>query len=257
MMKMTFKEWLTYDFPSEELIFWASGYKLLKFLGLPQSGGDPPVAHPIGLSSYYGGGVSENLDYSSLNSQSCYCNFKKWCAAGGKRRNKYTQNLYSLDFVTQEGKTIAAKKEVTIFAYSQSLINHRFCICPEGNGEDSHRHYEALIMKSIPIITNPDSVYCMKRWGLPSQIKEKYTDLPVLYTEDYTEISPEYLETQYRKILNTVYNFQKLTLSYWKDKSFILTCQYQRLLTNGNKDPVFSLHRSTPSKKIPWEPYPT
>ena len=222
---MTFKDWLAYDFPPEELIFLASGFKILQFLGLPKNGGSPPVSHLIGLSEHYESGIPPNLDYSFLNSQNCYCNFSKKCARGTARRNKHNKHLYSKSFITQEGKTLDLKKSMSSQAYTQSLLNHRFCICPEGNGEDSHRHYEALIMKSVPIITTPSNSYCMNRWGLPSQIREKYNDLPVLYTENYSELSSEYLDSEYEKILNRKYNFRKLTLSYWKDRSFILTCQ--------------------------------
>jgi hypothetical protein len=76
-------------------------------------------------------------------------------------------------------------------------------ISPEGNGIDCHRHYEALLAGCIPIVEhNPLT-------------EEKYRGCPVLYTHDYSEITPEYLDTKYEEMKNNVYDFSVLYLSYY------------------------------------------
>lgn len=85
--------------------------------------------------------------------------------------------------------------------YFKSLPSYKFVISPEGNGIDCHRHYEALIAGCIPIVE-----YHLGIAG-------KYGDCPILYTRDYSEITPEYLEAKYTEIIDKEYDFSKLLLS--------------------------------------------
>lgn len=87
--------------------------------------------------------------------------------------------------------------------FYSSLPNFKFVISPEGNGIDCHRHYEALIAGCIPIIErNP-------------LIEEKYKGCPILYTDDYSEITPAYLQEKYEEMKNKVYDFSCLFLGYY------------------------------------------
>ena len=42
------------------------------------------------------------------------------------------------------------------FFYRRILLNYMFVICPEGNGIDTHRMWEALYLRTIPIIKKYD-----------------------------------------------------------------------------------------------------
>ncbi len=85
--------------------------------------------------------------------------------------------------------------------YFLSLPKYKFVISPEGNGLDCHRHYEAWMAGCIPIIErNP-------------LIEAKYRGLPVLYTTDYSELTPEYLNNAYENMKNTSYDFSSLLFS--------------------------------------------
>jgi hypothetical protein len=87
--------------------------------------------------------------------------------------------------------------------YFKTLSNYKFVISPEGNGIDCHRHYESLMAGCIPIIeSNP-------------LVMEKYKGCPILYTTDYSEITEEYLEKKYTEMLDTVYDFSRLYLSFY------------------------------------------
>jgi len=87
--------------------------------------------------------------------------------------------------------------------YFDILPSYKFIISPEGNGIDCHRHYEALIAGSIPIMEYNELT------------EQKYLNCPVLYTKDYSEITEEYLISKYNEMIDTPYNFSCLFLSYY------------------------------------------
>jgi len=87
--------------------------------------------------------------------------------------------------------------------YFSSLPSYKFVISPEGNGIDCHRHYEALLAGCIPIIEYND------------KIVEKYKGCPVLYTNNYSEITYEYLKNKYEELSNIKYDYSRLFLSYY------------------------------------------
>lgn len=98
--------------------------------------------------------------------------------------------------------------------YFSKLPHYKFVISPEGNGIDCHRHYEALMAGCIPIVEHND------------EIKEKYGNVPILYTTDYSEITPEYLERKYEEMIDNEYDYSRLFLDYYDEdtKKTIIYC---------------------------------
>ncbi|MBW1789096.1 MAG: hypothetical protein JRK53_21195 [Deltaproteobacteria bacterium] len=88
-------------------------------------------------------------------------------------------------------------------SFYRHMSRHKYTISPEGNGIDCHRSWEALYLKSIPIVQH-------------SVEMAHFRDLPILFTKDYSELTPEYLKGRYERILETDYCIEKLYLSYWK-----------------------------------------
>jgi hypothetical protein len=85
--------------------------------------------------------------------------------------------------------------------YFKVLPNYKFVISPEGNGIDCHRHYEALLAGCIPIVEeNPLT-------------RDKYAGCPILFTKDYSEIRPTYLEKKWTEMLDQIWDFSPLLLS--------------------------------------------
>ncbi len=100
--------------------------------------------------------------------------------------------------------------------YFDKLPSYKFIISPEGNGIDCHRHYEALMAGCVPIMEkNPLT-------------EEKYKGCPILWTTDYSEITPEYLEKTYTEMLDTTYNFGCLFLSKYDEET------QQKIKESGN-----------------------
>lgn len=97
--------------------------------------------------------------------------------------------------------TLEGRKE-----FLREIRNHKFVLCPRGNGIDTHRLWETLYMDSIPIVKR-----CC---GM-----NEFTDLPILFIDDWSEIeNEEYLENKYKEIKSKVWNLEKLKFSYWKQQ---------------------------------------
>jgi len=86
--------------------------------------------------------------------------------------------------------------------YLNMLASVKFVISPEGNGVDCHRHYESLVMGAVPVVEDTELA------------RHKYRGCPVLFTSQrYAEITPEYLEREYARMLEEEYDFSTLFLS--------------------------------------------
>ena len=89
--------------------------------------------------------------------------------------------------------------------YLTNIKSHKFILCPNGNGIDTHRIWETLYLKSIPIV---------KR-GINTL---SYQELPICYVDDWKEIDENFLNKEYERINNTKWNLEKLDFNYWKNK---------------------------------------
>ena len=65
--------------------------------------------------------------------------------------------------------------------FLDQILRHRFVLCPPGNGVDTHRMWEALAAGAIPVV-------------LRSQAMKLFESLPILFVEDYCEVTIELLE---------------------------------------------------------------
>lgn len=89
--------------------------------------------------------------------------------------------------------------------YLNKIHSHKFVLCPDGNGIDTHRVWETLYVGSIPI---------QKR-----NINNKfYENLPICYVNNWVDINEEFLKKEYEKIINTDWNLEKLDFNYWENK---------------------------------------
>jgi hypothetical protein len=89
--------------------------------------------------------------------------------------------------------------------YINKIYNHKFVISPEGNGIDCHRTWEVLYLKSIPI----------QKKNINNQY---YTDLPICFVDSWEDITEDFLNKEYDRIINSNWNLDKLKMTYWIDK---------------------------------------
>jgi len=86
--------------------------------------------------------------------------------------------------------------------YFKDISEHHYVLCPDGNGIDCFRTWEALYLGSIPIV---------KR----SRVTEQFADLPVLIVDDLFNITHKSLLEKHEEVLSKKDNLEKVKLSYW------------------------------------------
>lgn len=89
--------------------------------------------------------------------------------------------------------------------YIDNVYNHKYVVCPRGNGIDTHRLWETLYMGSVPIVKRD-----INNWY--------YNALPILYVNDWSDITEELLHDMWGLYDGGDYNKKILEFSYWKNK---------------------------------------
>lgn len=89
--------------------------------------------------------------------------------------------------------------------YLETLGQHRFCLSPPGRGIDTHRTWEALLVGTVPIVAS-------------TPLDSLFTDLPVLVLDDWSVLTPEYLDHCYRELQSRDYCFDICYSPYWKER---------------------------------------
>ncbi len=104
--------------------------------------------------------------------------------------------------------------------YLKDLAEHRFCLCVRGNGIDTHRFYESLCLKVIPIIINNSStdmnsfVNYLKKLNIPFfEITEE--DLDTIINKYF--LTDFFNQDFYNNIMNKYPDYmQNLKLDFYK-----------------------------------------
>ena len=86
--------------------------------------------------------------------------------------------------------------------YLDEMTQHKFVLCPRGNGVDTHRLWEALYSRTIPIVRYEDA-------------HRNFTDLPILFINDWNEVTEDFLHTKYTEMSTRAWDYSKMTASYW------------------------------------------
>jgi hypothetical protein len=86
------------------------------------------------------------------------------------------------------------------YNYLNILSSYKFCICPEGNGADTHRLWECLYLKVVPICL--DSIF----------IRIIAKDFPILIIDNWNNLS---LDNSYNNY--TWECDEKLNFTYWEN----------------------------------------
>ena len=72
------------------------------------------------------------------------------------------------------------------------LQEYEFCICPEGNGVDTHRLWEALYSKTIPIVIDSDFTRILQKNKVPLVVLKQWSDLDISSLVYYEFEIPEF-----------------------------------------------------------------
>jgi len=90
-------------------------------------------------------------------------------------RVKVTESLNQLS--RSSGWLTTGGKESTFREYMELFRTHKFVISPPGNGRDCHRHWEAILVGTVPIILKD------------SALQVAMSDLPVWWVDSYDEVT--------------------------------------------------------------------
>ena len=88
--------------------------------------------------------------------------------------------------------------------YIDNIYNHKFVICPRGNGLDTHRIWETLYLGSIPVVRKD-----INNWF--------YKSLPILYVNSWNDVTEDFLNSMWPEY-SSANNKRMLEFEYWKNK---------------------------------------
>lgn len=86
-----------------------------------------------------------------------------------------------------------------------AIMEHRFVLCPPGNGVDTHRMWEVLLAGSIPVV-------------LRSPAMKPFESLPILFVDDYREVTQAFLQNAWTLIRISEETSKMLFADYWGEK---------------------------------------
>ena len=132
---------------SEKIIVWFGqnpGFEHKKFIPLP-IGFENPTWVPSKLK--YIRNVNEfDLIPWKKRKYLLYINFSSHTNPGARE--------YLLSLFANIPNVLISKQRVDYPTYMSQIENSKYVLCPRGNGLDTHRYYETILMGSIPVVEN-------------------------------------------------------------------------------------------------------
>jgi hypothetical protein len=87
---------------------------------------------------------------------------------------------------------------------TERLAEYKFCICPEGNGVDTHRLWEALYLKCIPIVIKSPFTDTLLRNNIPVIVLDNW--------DEFDESKLIYNFTPFHNIDTIIRFFEQMTI---------------------------------------------
>ena len=90
--------------------------------------------------------------------------------------------------------------------WHKTIRTAKFVLCPSGFSLDSFRIWETLLLGAIPIVESN-----------PPGLDRTYSNLPVLVVQNFSVVTPTFLEAAYPCFYKHahLYNYEILRASYW------------------------------------------
>jgi hypothetical protein len=118
-------------------------------------------------------------------------------------------NRLEINKTIENSKIIDKYSEINNRKYLSLVGEYKFNISPEGNGFDSHRIWESIILESIPIVENTSFISNLASEGVPLLVLNEWKEI--------YEITPKFLNDYYKKNLSRVKSYKKVYFEYWKN----------------------------------------
>ena len=153
--------------------------------------------------------VTENLDETYTKKEKtkeinlAYLNFS---ISTNQLSRAYVYNkFFNKPWVTSKLPETYGKYDINHSQYIREMHRHKFVFSPVGKAMDCYRTWDAFYAKCIPIIEA--NVHTLN-----------WRNLPVVFTDDWTEIDKDYLLDKYQKILNKEIDWKLMTAEFWAKK---------------------------------------
>jgi hypothetical protein len=90
-------------------------------------------------------------------------------------------------------------KNVTPSENIVRLSHYSFCICPEGHGVDTHRLWEALYLKTVPVVIKSDFTSILQKNNIPLVVLNSWDDFNL---DDLNYNTFDFENTQFLKTMD-------------------------------------------------------
>lgn len=147
-----------------------------------------------------------------LRKKLCYANFTVdprlyWPDRSGRAhiRFRLADRMRSAQWIDWDLSCTKRTAVGDLLRYYAQIAAHKFVLSPPGRGVDCYRTWEALYLGAVPII-------------LDSTPMSAFSDLPILFTKDYSELSEDYLEQQWREISSRSFDIDRMLKSWYRHR---------------------------------------
>ena len=192
------------DFPPPDNVMWYTTNVAIRYNGPTLGFGSNMKSIPLGIENDIWLKDKKELMKRKIQNPPKFKNLV-YCNHNIKTNTKQRQKPYDV-LSGERWATVQFGANGTGFdTYLDNIYNHPFVVCPEGNGIDTHRFWECLYVGTIPIvIKNINNSF--------------YTDLPVLFLDNWEQMNEKYLYDSYFVIKGQKWNLDKLEFEYWKNE---------------------------------------
>ncbi len=94
--------------------------------------------------------------------------------------------------------------------YLLNLSKHHFNLCPSGNGLDTHRFWETLLLGVVPIVVLNNHTENFKKLGVPALYLENWKEL--------NSLDEDFLKSFYKSVLSNNSIHQYTNSKFWYEK---------------------------------------
>lgn len=120
-------------------------------------------------------------------------------------RARLAEQLATTSWMTVDISERRRKDKRDLLRYYGEMACHKFAVSPQGRGIDSYRTWEALYLGVVPIVMRSPAMAAFER-------------LPILFTDDYGELSESYLEQRWQEIASGSFQIERMLKSWYRHR---------------------------------------
>lgn len=162
------------------------------------------VPIPLGLGPPFGHGAPlakdiKQLETNTSRSKLLYVNFRPHTFPSERLPlfNRFVTERYEWATIGNVDSTCQQFDE-----YLSDLSSHKFSLCPRGNGIDTHRLWESLYARTVPVVKYHPA-------------HRLFRDLPILFVDDWSVVTEDFLNAEYERMALRKWDYSMLSASWW------------------------------------------